>query len=211
MVKALIFDFDGVLALSEGARFNFLQYLAPRYGITLSENHKRIAYGKTTQNYLEDILPGQDDVIQKMLHDFRNEYIARITDFIEPIPSTTNFIRDYHGDVPIAIASMSSRKTIELFLNHIGIMDKISCIVSRDEVARVKPDPEVYLKAAKELSVAPEHCLAFEDTVLGAQAVLSAGMQCCIILNGVNTREEFDDMNVHFVDSEKALHAIIAS
>lgn len=159
--------------------------------------------GKTTQKVLQEILPNNLDLADTILNDFKSEYREHIIEHVKPIEFTVNFIRNFQGTLPIAIASMSSRQTIERLTKHFGIYEKIGYIVSKDDVVRHKPDPEIYLKAAVDLKIRHEDCLVFEDTVIGFQAANNANMACCIVLNGENNKKEFEGMKVYsFVETE---------
>jgi HAD superfamily hydrolase (TIGR01509 family) len=203
MVKALLFDFDGVLASSDAPRFKALQSFAAKHGVEIGEQVKLTARGKTTQKVLHEILPHNLDLADTILNEFNSGYREHITEHVKPIEFTVNFIRNYHGTLPIAIASMSSKQTIERLTKHFGIYEKIAYIVSKDEVTHHKPDPEIYLKAAADLHMQYEDCLVFEDTVIGFHAATNAHMSCCVVLNGENNKEEFTGMNVYsFVATE---------
>jgi HAD superfamily hydrolase (TIGR01509 family) len=212
MIKALIFDFDGVLVLSEGPRFIAVKSIAARHGIELDENTRRFAKGKTTLKVLESILPDNPELVHTLFNEYKKEYIDHIAEYIKPLTFTVNFIRNYDGTLPIAIASMSSKETIERLTKHFGIYEKITYIVGKNEVINHKPNPEIYLKAAADLGVPPEDCMVFEDTVIGVQAALSAKMACCVVLNGENSKEEFKDMKIHsYISTEKDFENILNS
>ncbi len=210
MIKALLFDFDGVLASSDAPRFKALKEFAAKHGIEITDAMRDSTRGKTTRKVLDELLPYNIELANTILNDFTSEYREHITKYVMPISFTVNFIRNYQGTVPVAIASMSSRQTIERLTKHFGIYEKIAHIVSKDEVTHHKPDPEIYLKAADDLHVKPEECLVFEDTIIGFQAAHNANMTCCIVLNGENKQEEFAGMNIYaFVATEHDLKTII--
>jgi beta-phosphoglucomutase family hydrolase len=79
--------------------------------------------------------------------------------------------------VPRAVATSASRHDVEGLLTRAGLRERFEVVVAAEDVRRGKPDPEVYLLAARRLGVAPEHCLVFEDAVVGVQAARSAGMR----------------------------------
>jgi HAD superfamily hydrolase (TIGR01549 family) len=210
MIKALIFDFDGVLVSSEGPRFRAIQELLAAHGIKVPDNLQSQTPGRTTQSILEQVLPHTPELVATLLQQFRADYVKNITKFVEPITFTVDFIRDYKGHLPIAIASMASLEAIERLTKHFGIFEKITLIITRDEVIQHKPHPEIYLKTAEKLRVDPEDCMVFEDTALGVSAALDAGMQCSVILNGSNKKEDMNGLQVKaFVSSEIELQKIL--
>lgn len=210
MIKALIFDFDGVLVSSEIPRFRAIQQLVASHGIQIPDSAILQTPGRTTQSILEQILPDNPELVAKLIQEFRAKYIQNITEFVEPIAFTVDFIREYKGPVPLAIASMASLEAIERLTKHFGIFEKITLIITRDEVTQHKPHPEIYLKTAKKLGVAPEDCMVFEDTALGVRAALGAGMQCSVILNGSNKKEDMNGLSVKaFISNRNDIQKIL--
>lgn len=209
MIKALIFDFDGVIVISEKPRFKAVKSIAKKYGIDIDDRLIDQAKGKTTQRFLEQIIE-DESLVSRMITDFKAEYTENITDYVEPISFTVDFIREYQGSLPIAIASMSSRNAIQKLVKHMGIEDKITHITTRDEVTNHKPHPEIYLKTAEDLGIIPVDCLAFEDTALGVEAAISAGMLCCGVLNGENNKDDFTGQNIYsFIETKLDLFSLI--
>lgn len=209
MINALIFDFDGVLVLSDGPRLKALKGFAANHGVEIKEEANLSIRGKTTQKVLEEMFPTNPILVESLLEDFK-DYRENITNYVEPIAFTVNFIRNYDGNLPIAIASMSSRQTIEKLIKHFGIYEKIDCILSKDEVTHHKPDPEIYIRTADRLKVRYETCLVFEDTIIGVQSALGANMLCSVILNGENDKKEFEGSGIKsFISTEKGLKLTI--
>jgi putative hydrolase of the HAD superfamily len=82
-----------------------------------------------------------------------------------------------------AVASSSSCRWVEGWLVRHGIRDLLDVVVARDDVTSVKPDPELFLLAARRLGVAPGACVVFEDSPNGMRAALAAGMRCVAVPN----------------------------
>ena len=79
--------------------------------------------------------------------------------------------------MPRAVATSASRHDADRLLGRTGLRDRFEVVVTAEDVRRGKPDPEVYLLAARGLGLPPAHCLVFEDAVVGVQAARSAGMR----------------------------------
>lgn len=210
MAKALIFDFDGVIVLSEQARFRALQQLAARYGITIRGELFKSIVGRTTKDFFRLFLADLDTAtVRKILDDLQREYRGTIVDHVTPVAATTTFIRTYGGPAQLAVASGSSTAVLETVLAHLGIAAKFACVTGKEHVARHKPDPEAYTRTARQLGCDVQDCVVIEDTVVGARAALNAGMAVYIFLNGVNNRDEFDGLPVAgFVETTAQLRAI---
>jgi HAD superfamily hydrolase (TIGR01509 family) len=84
-----------------------------------------------------------------------------------------------------AVASSSSCGWVTGWLERHGIRDLLDVVVARDDVTKVKPDPELFLLAAKRLGVPPEACVVFEDSPNGMRAALAAGMRCVAVPNAL--------------------------
>ena len=84
-----------------------------------------------------------------------------------------------------AVASSSSCGWVESWLGRHGIRDLLDVVVARDDVTNVKPDPELFLLAARRLEVVPTGCLVFEDSPNGMRAALTAGMHCVAVPNAL--------------------------
>ncbi len=212
MTKALIFDFDGVIVLSEQARFRVLQQIAQRHGVYIDDNLFKDIVGRTTKYFFSTSLPHVDEVaLGKILADYQKEYKDKITDHVIPIATTTDFIRGYNGPRLLAVASGSGAVVLDTVLKHIGILDKFTCVVGQEHVTKHKPDPEVYNLTASQLGCSNSDCIVIEDTVVGAQAALAAGMAVYVFLNGVNSRAEFDGINVSgFLETTEQIRQAIA-
>ncbi len=210
MVKAIIFDFDGVLVSSELARFQALQKYARKYNIIIDHDKLRDIVGRTTRTFLDAILNEKEkNLIDNIIDDFEKGYKSNILQYVSPITQSVEFVRTYHGSLKLALASMSSMKSIETILGNFGILHKFSVIISKEQVNNHKPHPEIYLKAAQNLGVSPEECIAVEDTIIGAQSALDAGIACYILLNELNSKEEFSHSPIAgFITSQKDLEKI---
>jgi beta-phosphoglucomutase family hydrolase len=103
--------------------------------------------------------------------------------------------------IKLAIGSAAIPFNIDFVLNNLNIRNYFSAIVSADDVAISKPDPETYLKCAEELGVDPAHCIVFEDAPKGVEAAANAGMNT-VVITTMHGMEEFDQYEniVAFID-----------
>lgn len=200
MVKAFIFDFDGVIIRSERVMFTILQDILKKEGVTLPDQMYHLKVGRVMIDYIHSLqLPGiNEEIKSKAIAGVYNEFRGNIEKHAQKIEHTVNFIKNYQGDIQFAIGSMSVTSFIDKVLRLFDIRDRFKHIVSKDDVSYKKPDPEVFNKCLERLGVAKEEAIIFEDSVVGAQAAHAAGVQFSIILNGENMREEFKDPLVPF-------------
>lgn len=197
MIKAIIFDFDGVIVLSEQGRFAALQQLGERYGIEIGDDLFRKIIGRTTNDFFKLNFPDLDpETLQKLMHDYQVEYKDKVVDHVVPIAFTNEFIRNYNGGKLLAVASGSDTKVLDTLLKHLGLHDKFTRIVGKEHVTKHKPDPEAYLYTAKELGLSTDECIVVEDTAVGAEAANNAGMKVFALLNGINAKDDFESVKV---------------
>lgn len=96
---------------------------------------------------------------------------------VRPIPAVVEIARQRRASGKIAIASGGGRAMVERTLRTIGLIDWFPVIVAAEDTTRHKPEPDVFLEAARRLDVAPEACVVYEDTDLGLEAARRAGMR----------------------------------
>lgn len=99
-------------------------------------------------------------------------------------PGAREIVEAARGRLPLGLASSSPRRLIEAVLGQLGLATAFQVIVSGQEVARPKPWPDVYLETAKRLGVAPEACLALEDSLNGSRSAHDAGMKVIAVPEG---------------------------
>jgi beta-phosphoglucomutase len=100
----------------------------------------------------------------------------------QALPGAAELIRECHArGIPMAVASSAMKKNVDFVVEALGLRPYFGAIVSGDEVSRPKPDPEIYLAAARDLGAQPSRSVAFEDSPIGIEAVVRAGMKCVAI------------------------------
>jgi len=182
--KACIFDLDGVIV--DTAKYHYLAWkrLANELGFEFTEKDNERLKGVSRMASLEILLSVggvkiEDEKVKEELATKKNnwyvEYISQMTKD-EILPGVEGFLR-LLKDNGIKIAIGSASKNTMTILERIGIKDMFDAIVDGTKIAKAKPDPEVFLKAAEELRVMPEDCCVFEDAVAGIEAAKKAGMK----------------------------------
>lgn len=211
MIKALIFDLDGVLVLTEEPRFKILKQVILSHNIKIPDSYFRKLYGKTTKAFLKELIKDNEKIVEEISEEYKKEKEKNIDQYILPVEFAVNFVKNHKGEIPLALASMSSKSSIDFHLTRLGISEKFKVIISRDELEKHKPDPEIYFKAAKRLGVLPKECVAIEDSTIGVQSALAAGIKCYVLLNGFYFKKDFTGMEIAgFVKSEEDLSKILS-
>ena len=182
--KACIFDLDGVIVDTVPAHFIAWKAMADELNIPFTEEDNEHLKGVSRVDSMKRILAlGQmtktDEEIKEMT-DKKNaiyvDIISKMTDK-DILPGVIDFIQ-LLKDNNIATAIGSSSKNTPTILKAVGLNDTFDAIVDGNQVTHSKPDPEVFLKGAQKLNVAPEECLVLEDAISGVEAAKNGGMKC---------------------------------
>jgi HAD superfamily hydrolase (TIGR01509 family) len=155
-------------------RFNAL------HGLATTEAMQQRMYGKRNDEIVQDFFGGGLSAEEVFARGAAKESIYR--EMVGPllpgalVPGVREFLAR-HRDVPMGCATNAERANVEIVLRLGGIADFFRVVVDGHQVARPKPFPDIYLRAAELLGAAPEVCLVFEDSYAGVAAGLAAGMQ----------------------------------
>jgi len=95
---------------------------------------------------------------------------------LRPVAAVVDIARQFHRQLPIAVATGSTQASAEASLRAIGILNLFDAVISSEDAGRPKPAPDVFLLAAERIAVEPHRCVAFEDADAGLQSALAAGM-----------------------------------
>lgn len=184
MIKACIFDLDGVIV--DTARYHFLAWkeLAGELDFELTEQHNEKLKGVSRMRSLEIILElaglSLSDAEKEKLAERKNSifvsYIRRITP-AEVFPGVRALVRQLR-EMGIKCAMASSSKNAKTVLRLLQLEDAFDAVVDGTMISHTKPHPEIFLLAASQLGVNPADCLVFEDAEAGVEAALAVGMKC---------------------------------
>lgn len=185
MITSVIFDMDGTLFSTEPIYFQCYQAAAQEMGLDfpfeLFERCVGISLDEASK-ILQNYFGKQVDVPLLYTQCGRNFEHYMDTHLIPPRPGVKELLEELtRRGIHIAMATSNGRAWVERLLKQADIRKYFKMIVTADDVTHPKPDPEVYLRAAAKLSVCVENCLAFDDSVAGATAAISAGMRTVVI------------------------------
>lgn len=180
MIKAIIFDMDGVLIEAKDWHYEALNKALALFGFSISRFDHLTAYdGLPTKTKLErlSIETGFPRELHGFVNEMKQEYtIEMVHAFCRP-----TFCHEYalsrlkSEGYALAVASNSIRNTVELMMEKSHLGKYLDFQFSNEDVSRPKPDPEIYLKAMKTLGVSPVECLIVEDNENGIRAATSSG------------------------------------
>lgn len=182
-IKGFLFDLDGVIV--DTAKFHFKAWhrLAQDLGIDFSEAENEQLKGVSRKESLEKILewgqislsPEEFDRRMAQKNDWYLEFVHEMGKE-EALPGAKEFLQA-SANLNIAIGLGSASKNALLILDQLAITPMFQTIIDGTKVSKSKPDPEVFLKGAEELGIAPESLVVFEDSLAGIEAARRGGFR----------------------------------
>ncbi len=193
-LKAIIFDFNGVIVDDEPLHLELIQRVLREEGIELTDAHCRaLSLGVPDHTCFPVLLQaggyGQranDNSYVNALITRKAGYYARaIAERDLLFPGVAQLIEGWAARVPLAVVSGALRQEIEFVLERGGLRQHFQTIIAAEDVRTGKPDPEGFLKALAVLNeqtrIAPTECLVIEDSLAGIEAAKRAGMLCVAV------------------------------
>jgi HAD superfamily hydrolase (TIGR01509 family) len=188
LIRALIFDFDGLILETEEPIYRSWREVYEAHGVPLPFDLWVKTVGSSNQEFhpqrhLEESLGGPlppDEIDRRMAR--RVELVLA-----EPLrPGVADLARAARAaGMKVGVASSSSRDWVRSHLERLGILDLFDCLRARDDVEHVKPDPDLYLASLECLGVSAAEALAIEDSPNGVMAAKRAGLRCIAVPNRI--------------------------
>ena len=195
MLDAVIFDFDGIIVDTEPLHYRAFQEMLVPLGL-----------GYSWQEYLDTYLGFDDrDAFREAFHvagrqlspeELKNlmdgkahAFLRIVSAGVPPYPGVVELIRSISGTLPLALCSGALRSDIDPILTQLGLTGAFDTLVTADEVAASKPDPESYRLAVQRLQelypgrINPVHSLAIEDILAGIVSATGAGLKVLAVTN----------------------------
>jgi putative hydrolase of the HAD superfamily len=209
-ICSLIFDFDGLILETESAYFSSWQtaFRSQGHDYTLLDYHGIVGSAESPLALFEARCgPGDFSAI----HEQRRRHHRALIAALGVQPGVVELL-DQAGarGFRIAIASSSPRAWVRELLQTHGLLDRFETIVCFEDVARVKPEPDLYLEALRRLGVAAHEAIAFEDSHNGSLAAKRAGLWCAAVPTPITETQDFSHVDVRLktlagLDLEKLL------
>lgn len=191
-LRAIIFDFDGTILDTETTEFRRWEALYREHGreLSLADWQRGVGTWDAFDPWagLPDEVRGNCEQVRETLHSGILSDIAA-QDLRPGVRELLEAVRPAH--LRLALATSSDRDWVTRWLRQHNLLDIFEVMATRYDVARVKPDPELYLLAAHRLGLAPHECLAVEDSLNGATAAVAAGMRVVVAPNEVTASQPF--------------------
>lgn len=181
--QAVVFDCDGLLMDTEPCWTIGEAELYRRRGLEFTDAHKAAVIGTAIHEEAAIMAAdfgeqGSEAAIARELHVAVMDILATQS---HPMPGAVDIVHLVAAKVPVALASNSERALVDAVMARSGVDHLLPIHIAGDEVANPKPAPDIYVTACECLGVAPEDCLAFEDSRTGLESALAAGLRTVAI------------------------------
>jgi HAD superfamily hydrolase (TIGR01509 family) len=182
MIRAVLFDLDGLLIDSEGLHFACWRDALASVEFTLTEQCYLDHWTRAGLG-IADFCAGhgisRDPGLLRQLK--ARLYERRVLTDLQLMPGARRCLEELLGHKRLALATAGYPEAVNPALEKLGLRPYFQAIVTRHDVQRFKPAPDVFLRAAQRLNVEPAHCLVLEDAEKGVIAAHAAGMKCIAI------------------------------
>lgn len=187
MYKGIIFDLDGVICHTDHYHYQAWKSVADELGIRFDEKINNRLRGVSRKESFEIILENYDKEMEEAQKvkwiTKKNDAYKKLLETMGPeelCPEVKNTL-DVLRDRGLKLGIGSSSKNAGFILDRLGLGEYFDAVSDGNNITRSKPDPEVFLKGAEYLHLAPRECLVVEDAVAGLEAARAGGMDCAAI------------------------------
>ena len=218
ITKAVLFDLDGTLIDSKAYHILAWRELFHRHGHRVREEDILRTFGQTSPHIIQMLLPPKLDSKQVAALASEKEELFRdlIRDELTLLPGARDLLLTlHHAHYGIALATSAPPENARMALRVLEIASLFDVTVGEQDITRSKPDPEIFLLAAKKLGVHPGRCVVFEDSPSGVSSAVAANMCCVAVTTGYGPTElpdanlwieDFRAINIHAIEALIADH-----
>jgi HAD superfamily hydrolase (TIGR01509 family) len=178
MLRAVIFDFNGIIVDDEPIHFKLFQRVLGEEGIALTEEDYYARYlgfddrGAFMAGFRENSRPLSVEKLHELIERKADYYQEAIRNHVTVFPGVKSLVVDLARTLPLAVASGALRHEIETILKALGLLDHFRAIIAAEDVTQGKPEPEIYLKALAALNarggqgkrIEAADCVVIEDS-----------------------------------------------
>ncbi|MWR20498.1 HAD-IA family hydrolase [Helicobacter pylori] len=198
-MKALVFDFDGTILDTEQAEYTAWTQAYARYGgeLTLHDYLPLIGTAEPVFDLYAHLEAQIGPYDREAFDRERQEVLHSLLAQLEPLPGVPECLEQARKlGLKLAVASSSSAAWVLGHLEQHHLLQAFDHVITREYVARTKPDPALFLKAAEALQVAPAECVAVEDSLNGVRAARAAGMFTIAVPNPLTRHQDLRQADV---------------
>jgi len=177
-IRAVVFDLDGLMFDTEALYFRVSSEMMTANGKTFTPEIMRAMIGRRSveAGYMLKTMTGLNEPLDVLLADVRQRFYAEMETAVHPTPGLFHLLdRLGHHGLPLAVATSSRRSYAAQLLGQHRLLDRFQFVLGSEDVARGKPDPEIYLTAIERFDVPPRSVLVLEDSPAGVASGRAAG------------------------------------
>ena len=213
IMKAFIFDMDGVIFDSERAEYGIWMEMAEEHQLPGMQEVYYRCIGVNREVCKRTMLEayGEDFPFEEYAKLSSKRYQERYGNGRLPIKEGARELLSYlsRRGYPIALASSTRTEKVQSQMKAADLLQYFNVVIGGDMVSKSKPDPEIFLKASEELSVAPEQCIVIEDSYNGIRAAAAAGMHPYMVPDMLSPNEEMISLCEKIVGSLTEMKEIL--
>jgi HAD superfamily hydrolase (TIGR01509 family) len=183
MIKAILWDNDGVLVDTEHLYFEATREVLAARGIAIDEAHYLELFLRRSRGILHfaDEHAWSEDELQRVRRERSALYSGLLRERARVIDGAHDVLARLHGRCTMGIVTSSQREHFDIIHAQSGLLKYIDFVLAAGDYSEPKPHPEPYLKAVERAGVAKEACIVVEDSERGLAAAIAAGLKCAVI------------------------------
>ena len=192
--RAVTFDMDGLMFNTEHVYYQVGTELMRRRGFEYTRELNDATMGCPPQACFETMIRWHrlDDRWEAMAAESEGLFIALLDDYLAPMPGLLELLDALEAaGIPKAICTSSSRRPLDAVLSRFRMEPRFQFTLAAEDITHGKPHPEIYLKAAERLGLAPEQVLVLEDSQTGCRAAAGAGAVVVAVPNEYSRNQDF--------------------
>jgi beta-phosphoglucomutase family hydrolase len=193
MIKAVIFDMDGVITDNSSQDFLAWKRIFSDFSLKLNHDTYLLFLGKKGEEIIRNyISPNINKKEAVRIVDKKEKYFVKEVeiDKLKPAKGLKKLFKKLKkNNIKIGLGTSAPKYKVNIILNKLGFQKVFSAVVVAEEVKKGKPNPEIYLKVARKLNLQPKECIVVEDAPNGVCAAKNAGMKCIAITTTHKERE----------------------
>ncbi|MBI5393165.1 HAD family phosphatase [Candidatus Woesearchaeota archaeon] len=192
MIKAVIFDMDGVIINSEPLHDESTNILLKKYNITIPQAEKTQFFGLNDKDMFKIIIAKHK--LKKTPEELTKERELIYFDIIdkkglELFPGILETIKKFSKRYKLAIATSAEKTKVDFTLKKFNLQQYFPVLITAEDIIKGKPDPEPYCKTIKKLNIKAREAIVIEDSVNGMKSALDAGCFCIAVTNTFSAKE----------------------
>ncbi len=182
MIRAILFDLDGVLIETERETFEFYRTRLAEYGIHLEDSDFKYKAGRKSVDFWNDVLTSEERAridTKALTGEKRRAFNATPERYVKKVEGGKEVLENLRqAGYLLALTTQNEAEMARTAMQWLGITEHFHTILTLSDISRKKPDPEIYLLAAQKLGVDPAECVVIEDSKNGVAAAKNADMYC---------------------------------